>query len=46
MKHDELQKKIKSVRLPSGEKRQRRFPCMTDVHALSSNDIDSSEKKL
>ena len=45
MKHDELQKKIKSVRLLSGEKRQRRFPFMTDVHVLSSNDIGSSEKK-
>ena len=45
MKHDELQKKIKSVRLLSREKRQRRFPFMTDVPVLSSNDIDSSEKK-
>ena len=46
MKHAEPQKKIKSVRLLSGEKRQRRFPFMTDVHVLlSSNDIDSREKK-
>ena len=34
MEHDELQKKIKSVRLPSGKKRQRRFPFMTDVWVL------------
>ena len=45
MKHGELQRKIKSVRLLSGEKRQRRFPFMTDVQVLSSNDMDSREKK-
>ena len=45
MKHAEPQKKIKSVRLLSGEKRQRRFPFMTDVQVLSSNDMDSSRKK-